>query len=70
MAEQVRVWDRLHRHGAGPSVLAYPADTPRSALPVGRVIDKRHVRIVLSWPTTESAASNDVDRTPPSDEGE
>lgn len=60
MAEQVRVWDRLHRHGAGPRVSAYPVHTPDSGLPVGRVIDKRHARIVLSWPTTEQSAEDQV----------
>ncbi len=60
MAEQVRVWDRLHRHGAGPHIAVYPAHTPDSDLPDGRVIDKRHVRIVLSWPTTEQSADDQV----------
>lgn len=51
MAEQVRVWDRVHRQAAGPRIEVHPARTSDADLPAGRVIDKRHVRIVLSWPT-------------------
>jgi len=50
--EQVRVWDRDQRHGPGPRIAAYPADTPIEELPSGRVIPKRHVRITISWPAT------------------
>ncbi len=52
MAAQVRLWDRLHRQGPGPRIAAYPAHTPDDQLPDGRVIDKRHVRITISWPRT------------------
>ncbi|SRR6266498_1400000 len=52
MTEQIRVWDRDQRHGPGPRIAAYPADTPAEALPDGRVITKRHVRITVSWPPT------------------
>jgi len=58
MADQVRVWDRRHRRGPGPRIAVYPGHLPCTALPDGRVIDKRHVRIVLSWPTTESSAGD------------
>jgi protein-L-isoaspartate(D-aspartate) O-methyltransferase len=51
VAEQVRVWDRDHRGGPGPRFAAYPADTPDEQLPKGRVIDKRHTRITISWPS-------------------
>lgn len=60
VAEQVRVWDRRHRHGAGPRIAAYPVNTPDSDLPIGRVITKRHVRLVLSWPTTDQSAEDQV----------
>lgn len=50
MAEQVRLWDRLHRQGPGPRIAAYPAHTPDDQLPDGRVINKRHTRITISWP--------------------
>jgi protein-L-isoaspartate(D-aspartate) O-methyltransferase len=49
MAEQVRVWDRDHRGGPGPRIAAYPAGTPDEQLPEGRVIDKRHIRLTISW---------------------
>lgn len=51
MSEQMRVWDRDHRGGPGPLIAAYPADTPADQLPEGRVITKRHVRILISWPS-------------------
>ncbi|MFH8555922.1 methyltransferase, FxLD system [Streptomyces celluloflavus] len=51
MAEQIRVWSRDHRGGPGPSITAYPADTPDEQLPEGRVINKRHVRVLISWPS-------------------
>ncbi len=57
MAEQVRRWDRLHRQGPGPRIAAYPAHTPNDQLPDGRVIDKRHVRITISWPPTGLSAA-------------
>lgn len=57
-AEQVRVWNRLHRQGPGPRIAVYPAHMPYADLPEGRVIDKRHVRVVLSWPTTKSSTDD------------
>ncbi|MGH3915372.1 MAG: methyltransferase, FxLD system [Pseudonocardiaceae bacterium] len=50
MAEQVRIWDRDHRSGPGPRIAVYPVGTPDDHLPDGRVIDKRHARITISWP--------------------
>ena len=44
LAEQIRVWDRDHRAGAGPRITAHPAATADERLPEGRVITKRHVR--------------------------
>lgn len=49
MAEQVGVWDRSHRPGPGPRIAAYPAGTPDKWLPDGLVIDKRHIRLTVSW---------------------
>jgi len=49
-AAQVRHWNHAHRDGPGPRVTVYPRTTPDSELPAGRVIDRRHSRIVLSWP--------------------
>ncbi|MFE7558140.1 methyltransferase, FxLD system [Kitasatospora sp. NPDC057500] len=50
IAEQVGVWTRRHRTGAGPVFTAYPAGTPDDQLPDGPVIDKRHVRLTITWP--------------------
>ncbi|MDA2810873.1 methyltransferase, FxLD system [Nocardiopsis sp. RSe5-2] len=46
----VTVWDRLHRGGPDPQVTAYPAATPDEELEGQAVIDKRHVRVTLTWP--------------------
>ncbi len=50
LAEQIRSWDRDHRHGPGPCLTVHPADTPDTELPKGLVVDRRHTRIVISWP--------------------
>lgn len=50
-AEIVR-WDRQGR--PAPSMTVHPAGTPDAQLPPGFVLDKKHSRIVLSWP--DSAA--------------
>ncbi|MGH3991151.1 MAG: methyltransferase, FxLD system, partial [Pseudonocardiaceae bacterium] len=50
LAEQIRSWDRDHRHGPGPRLTVHPADTPDAELPSGFVVDRRHTRIVISWP--------------------
>ncbi|MGW5399918.1 methyltransferase, FxLD system [Streptomyces sp. NPDC003952] len=49
LAEQIRTWDRDHRRDE-PVIYAYPISTPETDLPAGRVITKRHRRIVISWP--------------------
>jgi protein-L-isoaspartate(D-aspartate) O-methyltransferase len=38
--EQIRIWDRDHRHGPGPRLTVHPAGTPDTDLPSGLVIDK------------------------------
>jgi len=48
--EQIRIWDRDHRHGPGPRLTVHPAGTPDADLPAGLVIDKRHTRMMVSWP--------------------
>jgi protein-L-isoaspartate(D-aspartate) O-methyltransferase len=50
MCEQVRRWDRDHRHGARARITVYPAATAPDRLPGGRVIGQRHTKIVISWP--------------------
>jgi protein-L-isoaspartate(D-aspartate) O-methyltransferase len=47
--EQVRAWHERARPRPGLTVL--PAGTPDDRLPAGLVLDKRHTRIVVSWPT-------------------
>jgi protein-L-isoaspartate(D-aspartate) O-methyltransferase len=49
-ADQIRIWDRDHRHGPGPRLTVHPANTPDADLPTGHVTDRRHARIVISWP--------------------
>jgi protein-L-isoaspartate(D-aspartate) O-methyltransferase len=48
--DQIRLWDRDHRHGPGPHLTVHPAHTPDTELPSGLVTDQRHTRIVISWP--------------------
>jgi protein-L-isoaspartate(D-aspartate) O-methyltransferase len=62
-AEQIRVWGRDHRGGPGPRIAAYPAGAPDDRLPVGRVVDKRHVRILISWPPTVRSLAGQAHRT-------
>jgi len=50
LVEQIRIWDRDHRNGPGPRLTVHPADTPDAELPSGLVVDRRHTRIVISWP--------------------
>lgn len=49
-ADLIRTWDRDHRRGPGPRIEAYPMATPVTKLSEGRVIDKKHTRVVISWP--------------------
>ena len=60
LAGCVRVWDREHRAGPGPRIAVYPAHTPDEELPAGRVIDKRHVRVTISWPTADRPVGQGV----------
>ncbi|MGA5704336.1 methyltransferase, FxLD system [Peterkaempfera bronchialis] len=55
VAEQIRTWERERRSGPGPVIRVYPADTPDDQLPDGRVIDKQHCRISISWPAATAA---------------
>jgi len=49
MAGQIQVWDREHRRDDA-RIAVYPAGTPDGQLPPGRVLDRRHARITISWP--------------------
>ena len=50
MSEQVRLWDRDHRGGPAARIAVYPAGTPHDQIPQGRVIEKRHTNVTISWP--------------------
>jgi protein-L-isoaspartate(D-aspartate) O-methyltransferase len=49
IADALRTWDRDHRHGPGPRYLVVPSGYDGPA-PDGHIVDKRHSRIVVSWP--------------------
>lgn len=49
-AELIRTWDRVHRHGPAARIEVYPARASDGELPPGRVIDKKHTRVVIAWP--------------------
>ncbi|MFB7353459.1 methyltransferase, FxLD system [Streptomyces gardneri] len=51
IADHIRAWDREQRGTDGPVFAAYPADTPDDLLSGERVVNKRHSRITISWPT-------------------
>src|SRR5262249_55868192 len=57
VAGQLRVWGQEHRNGPGPQFRVYPAGTPDRRMPEGRVIDKGHSRVSISWPQTATAAA-------------
>ncbi|MGH3871110.1 MAG: methyltransferase, FxLD system [Pseudonocardiaceae bacterium] len=48
--EQIRIWDRDHRHGPGPRLTVHPVGTPDAELPSGLIVGRRHTRMVISWP--------------------
>lgn len=50
VADVLRDWEANRRGGPSPIIRAYPAGTPDDQIPEGRVIDKVHTRISLSWP--------------------
>ncbi|WP_231978080.1 hypothetical protein [Streptomyces sp. TLI_053] len=50
LVDEIRSWDRAHRGGSGARIEIHPAATPDSRLPAGRVVDKTHTRIAISWP--------------------
>ncbi|MFE4514277.1 methyltransferase, FxLD system [Kitasatospora sp. NPDC056783] len=50
IVHEVGVWDEEHRGGPGARFEVHPAGTPDDRLPAGRVVDKPHTRITISWP--------------------
>ncbi|MBL7499877.1 methyltransferase, FxLD system [Frankia sp. CNm7] len=54
LAEEIRVWDRDHRGGPGPTLTVLPlGDAPAGETPDGFVLKKRHSALVMSWPGTD-----------------
>jgi protein-L-isoaspartate(D-aspartate) O-methyltransferase len=51
LADLVRTWGKEHRGGPGPRVAVYPAGTADSRITGERIIDKKHSRISVSWPS-------------------
>ncbi|GAA4552730.1 methyltransferase, FxLD system [Amycolatopsis samaneae] len=49
--ELIRVWDRVHRHGPGAQVTVFPAGTSDAEIGEGRLIEKKHTRVLISWPS-------------------
>ncbi|WP_435581585.1 methyltransferase, FxLD system [Amycolatopsis thermoflava] len=58
--EQIRSWDRDQRHGFGPIFGVWPPGTPDERLPHGLVVDKRHQRITISWPSPTGQEHQEV----------
>lgn len=55
VAELLRVWGREHRGGPGPQFRVYPVGASDDQLSEGRVIDKKHSRVTISWPQAAAA---------------
>jgi protein-L-isoaspartate(D-aspartate) O-methyltransferase len=51
MAEQISAWDDAGR--PWPRLTVLPSGTPDADLPAGFSLDKRHARLVISWPTAK-----------------
>ncbi|MEU6379532.1 methyltransferase, FxLD system [Streptomyces sp. NPDC046909] len=51
IADIFRTWSEKVRGADGPHVAVYPAGTPDDRITGDRIIDKRHSRISISWPT-------------------
>ncbi|MCP2303323.1 protein-L-isoaspartate(D-aspartate) O-methyltransferase [Actinokineospora globicatena] len=50
--ELIREWDRTHRGGPGARIEVHPTGTPDTEIGEGRLIDKKHTRVLISWPTS------------------
>lgn len=46
----IQAWERDHCGGPGAHIEVYSAEASDAKLPPGRVINKRHTRVVISWP--------------------
>jgi protein-L-isoaspartate(D-aspartate) O-methyltransferase len=55
LAGRVSAWDELRRPRVSDlSVIAYPLLTPVAARPGQIILDRRHTRLALSWPSAAS----------------
>ncbi|MET8345647.1 methyltransferase, FxLD system [Streptomyces microflavus] len=52
VADVLRDWEASRRGGPSPVIRVYPVNTSDDQIPAGRVIDKVHSRVSLSWPST------------------
>jgi protein-L-isoaspartate(D-aspartate) O-methyltransferase len=53
LAARVLAWDERGRPGAsGLHLSAYPQGTSEEALPGQVILDRRHTRLALSWPSS------------------
>jgi protein-L-isoaspartate(D-aspartate) O-methyltransferase len=50
MAGHVKAWEEAGR--PSPHLTVLPAGTSDADLPPGRVLDKRHARLVITWRAT------------------
>ncbi|WP_043469284.1 methyltransferase, FxLD system [Kitasatospora sp. MBT66] len=49
LVEEIQAWHAGHR-GDRAHIEVFPAGTPDEQLPAGRVIDRPHTRVTISWP--------------------
>ncbi|GAB4001283.1 hypothetical protein GCM10029992_36340 [Glycomyces albus] len=57
----IRSWDRDQRRRDGPHFEVHPKNALDGDLPTGRVIEKRHSRVTVSWPPTPVAPARRTD---------
>jgi protein-L-isoaspartate(D-aspartate) O-methyltransferase len=50
LAQMLRDWSKDFRRRDAADIRIYPRSTPDAELPAGCVVDKRHARVVVSWP--------------------
>jgi len=53
--ELLRTWDRDHRRGPQARIEVYPAGTPATELPQGRISAKKHTLVAISWPRPQAS---------------
>jgi protein-L-isoaspartate(D-aspartate) O-methyltransferase len=49
MCDEIRSWSRSRGASEHAHIAVYPAATPASQLPAGRVVRRRHTTIVITW---------------------